>query len=621
MAIVNQHINDFLDYYLNLNEPQYAVLLSGKWGAGKTFFINKFKEKNKSRYKFIHISLFGLKSKEDMHKQVIFKLFGLQSNSASNTMEIAGKVIKGLLNKYAGVNIALSDIPIDVALKRESDQKVIFIFDDIERIDTGIKEVLGYINVLVEELNQKVVLLANEDEINKQEYNDFKEKTIGKTFQIEQDFDIAFTTFLNELKNSKEILQNNQSVIKSVYETAGFNNLRSLRQGMLDFDRLINSFEDKFKSHTELMIEIIQIFFALTFEVKSGQLDIHTLKDMDMLRTGRMLNEKESDADLTYIEKVFERYFLPYELLLSRESWIELFTLGILSSERISFDLNRCRYFLEEQREEWIKLYHWYDLEDKQFSPTLSDVLSKLQKNEYLQPEIFMHIVGILLDLSKEQYYDKTVQEIIDDMKSYIDRNSHQWIDLYQINAFQFARSYGSMGYHSLKTEEFQEIKQYLLDEAEKTIIALLPKEGENLLQSLAENDIETFQDLFSESKNSSYRRFPVFTAIDTQAFLDTLIQIPNRNMRYIFGVLESRYEKVNLLNLPSITDELEFWKNIQLLLQDFIQSNPSKIKTFWMKDFCKSIDKEIIQRIENELEQKSKIKQLEVTAIEQSNN
>lgn len=609
MAIVNQHINEFLDYYLNLNEPQYAVLLSGKWGSGKTHFINQFKGCN-TKYKYIHISLFGLKAKDDIHKQVIFKLFGSQSNAVSTTMDIAGKLIKGFLNKYTGVNITLADIPIDIALKRESDQKVIFIFDDIERIDTGIKEVLGYINVLVEELNQKVILLANEDEIHKQEYNDFKEKTIGKTFQIEQDFDIAFTTFLNELKNSKEILQNNQSVIKSVYETAGFNNLRSLRQGMLDFDRLINSLEDKFKSHTELMIEIIQIFFALTFEVKSGKLDIHTLKDMDMLRIGRMLNEKKSDEDLTYIEKVFHKYsFLSYELLLSCESWIELFTLGILSSERISFDLNRSRYFLEEQREEWIKLYHWYDLEDKQFSPTLSDVLSKLQKNEYLQPEIFMHIVGILLDLSKERYYDKTVQEIIDDMKSYIDRNSHQWIDLYQINAFQFARSYGSMGYHSLKTEEFQEIKQYLLDEAEKTIIALLPKEGKNLLQSLAENDIETFQDLFSESKNSSYRRFPVFTAIDTQAFLDTLIQIPNRNMRYIFGVLESRYEKVNLLNLPSITDELEFWKNIQLLLQDFIQSNPSKIKTFWIKDFSKGIEKEIIQRIETHLQQIEKEK------------
>jgi hypothetical protein len=39
-------------------------------------------------------------------------------------------------------------------------------------------------------------------------------------------------------------------------------------------------------------------------------------------------------------------------IILSRESWIDLFALGILSSERISFDLKRSRYFLEEQREE-----------------------------------------------------------------------------------------------------------------------------------------------------------------------------------------------------------------------------------------------------------------------------
>jgi len=28
----NQHISQFLDYYIKLPNPQYAVLLKGKWG-------------------------------------------------------------------------------------------------------------------------------------------------------------------------------------------------------------------------------------------------------------------------------------------------------------------------------------------------------------------------------------------------------------------------------------------------------------------------------------------------------------------------------------------------------------------------------------------------------------
>ena len=41
----NMHIENFLDYYTALTAPHYAVLLTGKWGIGKTFFITKYMEK------------------------------------------------------------------------------------------------------------------------------------------------------------------------------------------------------------------------------------------------------------------------------------------------------------------------------------------------------------------------------------------------------------------------------------------------------------------------------------------------------------------------------------------------------------------------------------------------
>ena len=40
MENINQHIDDFLKYYCELQSPQYAVMLKGKWGSGKTFYIN-----------------------------------------------------------------------------------------------------------------------------------------------------------------------------------------------------------------------------------------------------------------------------------------------------------------------------------------------------------------------------------------------------------------------------------------------------------------------------------------------------------------------------------------------------------------------------------------------------
>ncbi|MGC9491279.1 P-loop NTPase fold protein, partial [Vibrio genomosp. F10] len=55
---INKHIVDNLDYYLKLPSPEYAFLLCGDWGVGKTHFIDEFVENKKNTdLKLIKISL------------------------------------------------------------------------------------------------------------------------------------------------------------------------------------------------------------------------------------------------------------------------------------------------------------------------------------------------------------------------------------------------------------------------------------------------------------------------------------------------------------------------------------------------------------------------------------
>ena len=43
---INSHIEEYLDYYCGLSHaPEFAILLKGEWGCGKTWFINKYREK------------------------------------------------------------------------------------------------------------------------------------------------------------------------------------------------------------------------------------------------------------------------------------------------------------------------------------------------------------------------------------------------------------------------------------------------------------------------------------------------------------------------------------------------------------------------------------------------
>lgn len=68
----NKELTTYLDEYLKMDKPQFAVMISGKWGCGKTYYIEKRIEewaKKKERtdsesvvLKPIYVSVNGLNS-------------------------------------------------------------------------------------------------------------------------------------------------------------------------------------------------------------------------------------------------------------------------------------------------------------------------------------------------------------------------------------------------------------------------------------------------------------------------------------------------------------------------------------------------------------------------------
>lgn len=609
MAIVNQHINDFLDYYLNLNEPQYAVLLSGKWGSGKTHFIRTFKNDH-ANINLIQISLFGLKSKEDIHRRIVLKQL-----TFPKTSEVIGKGLSAVFAKMSDINLSLSDVSIELAIKQVGKKKTVFVFDDLERIETSFSEVFGYINQLVEEYGQKVIFIADESKlVDQSEYQQFKEKIIGKIFQIEQDFDTAFATFLSELKNSKEILQGNQYTIKSVYETAGFHNLRSLKQGLLDFDRMINSFEDKFKNHPELMTGISQIFFAFTFEIKSSSFDIKLLHRIIELKTGKLQEEERNNVlnEIKYISKKYN--FLFEELFLSNQNWIDFFTKGILSATEISAALNQSRYFLKEQREEWVKLWHYMWLEEEEFQDALKKTREKIAANEYVKPAVVLHIAGILLSLSIREMIVDSKAKIIDDLKKYVDLNTKNWDDLEKVDHHELSWNHLGLGYMSEDTEEFRLIRDYLVNKAEEVRREGLKEKGDLLITYLNENKIYEFADMLTAERNKEILyRLPVFNFIEPKVFFNALLQVENKYMRDVFDVLKNRYRSINAYEKETVLEELDFWKATLKIIKNHKMEISYKIKDVWIKTYFHAIvEKDIIQTIEREIERNDKTKQVE---------
>ena len=142
MFLNNKEIIKILDEYVNNSKKQYAILIDGEWGCGKTYFI-KNEYINKEDVNKVYISLYGVKSKEEINKKIYYAIIDKKikiNKKVKKIGEEAGKIaeitIENIFNvKLGGIkNIDISGI---VSLFNDI-KKYILIFDDLERCDIPI---------------------------------------------------------------------------------------------------------------------------------------------------------------------------------------------------------------------------------------------------------------------------------------------------------------------------------------------------------------------------------------------------------------------------------------------------------------------------------------------------
>ena len=197
----NKHIEKYFDYYFDGEKNfEYAVLLNGAWGSGKTWFIKEYIQKQESKGKKVaYISLNGLSKTSDID-EAIFK--SIHPILGSKGARLAGQILKGAIKATirvdldgdskpdSTVNVSVPDIKLPDYLR--IDNNFILVFDDLERCKLKIEEVLGYINYFVEQESIKTLIISNATEIQQNEYFlKIKEKLVGATFNYTEDQDLA----------------------------------------------------------------------------------------------------------------------------------------------------------------------------------------------------------------------------------------------------------------------------------------------------------------------------------------------------------------------------------------------------------------------------------------------
>lgn len=169
--------------YLNDSSYNYAILIDGEWGSGKTFFVKNTlyeeiekQEKCRERQRPIkYISLYGCKTINDIQENIAWSFAENARDKIkdkANWGKTGDKVSENILlsSKKIGNAILKKFIPETSIYEIASDwlnlSSFIFVFDDLERCDCAISEVFGFLNELVEHENTKVIIIANEKELS-----------------------------------------------------------------------------------------------------------------------------------------------------------------------------------------------------------------------------------------------------------------------------------------------------------------------------------------------------------------------------------------------------------------------------------------------------------------------
>lgn len=352
-----KHIDEAILNYVRQKNTDYAVLLTGKWGSGKTYYLNNtLKGKiEENGFKMIIISLYGVST----IKEVSTMIFAERSPKLAGIIQYVGPIVKSFFksvdiadylkfgideidgNKDTNTSINQEKVVDETsswlgkftAKKQENgdikEKEIILCFDDLERKNEVLinKEIMGYINNFAEN-GTKIIVLADEDKIeSNDEFKKLKEKTFGLSLEFEQKQENTIKEIIKrgfeEDKIFNTFLEGKIDYIGDLFFKHS-KNLRILKFGLNCFHTIFSQIEvekGNFKTlnYNEICDELLKFVLAISVEFREGRISSDngnginnsiTKTDQEMSAFIRNLSLKNNSSSQTEQVKSYKDSFL-----------------------------------------------------------------------------------------------------------------------------------------------------------------------------------------------------------------------------------------------------------------------------------------------------------------------
>lgn len=467
-----------LQDYISAKDTDYAIMIGGEWGAGKSWFWNNAltpeleaielpdqqgKEKKKT-FKVATISLFGISSPEELRLRIFEETAPLLTNKYVKTgFKLAFNKIARDFNVDKTLKSDVLNLTSELAINLDNH---ILCFDDLERIKPNLLiELLGYINTFIEHEHVKVVFICNESELKDEEYHKYKEKIIRFTHLLKVDIKTMVDTFANtRFATYRDYIKQESSFIASVYAKGNCNNLRTLKFNLDIFEHIFDLVCETFDSNKNHTYEITNymLLLSMIYSIEyrrdnddkkllslqnitrrwNYQMDTLTgLERMPQERTEKPVEQSPEEILRQYIKEVREKYFRNTYIYGSSPALINYLLTGYCDDDAMRRDIlaiekESQRYGIDEAKELYQNLMQLWDTDDDVMKQSVQRTLERVAKSDFYfsdYPVFFLLLqrlqkleiinLGLTTDELKERFetaiHNHKLTAHIDDTTSY----------------------------------------------------------------------------------------------------------------------------------------------------------------------------------------------------------
>lgn len=483
-------IQEVVKDYLKREHTDYAIMIDGVWGCGKSFFVEKdltcsIRNHNcpntnpSKKYIPVIYSLYGAESAEkiqlDIRREIILstpehnnkKKKAFHKSHHSKTESVISTIIGGFADHF-GIDskrlvslFNLINIP----------KNIVLIFDDLERSKMSAKEVLGVVNQFAERERIKVIVICNETKED-EEYKQFKEKTIRYTLHYlpstEEKFDsIVKEWFKNRPSSYQYFLVSHKTLILDIFRLGECTNLRTLIFVLDIFEKIFKEIAER-QFADDFCKGYLSFACIYSIEYKSGA----SASDLDWLAChttpyttatifdiARSEYEKNGEEKNPFIERI-SRYGDYLKTSFSSKAIAHYIQYGNLDKSTFEAEMKKEEdEYIEKRKTVYgqclLKMMDWRMIDDLGLDELLTQVENFLNQDRY-NPRDISVLYARYLELKMNNIRCLDIDDAV--FLDAINRQKANWAPLFEGDLYEWKKK--DNPYDS----RYEKLEQYIID-------------------------------------------------------------------------------------------------------------------------------------------------------------